>query len=179
MVQFPNTTSASGVWNMTDVYNNRLGGTWPSLPAIGFFGGGYTPTVTNVIQYINITSSGNAIDFGDLTQARGTGNSAVANTTRGIWQGGNASPVTSNVIDYITIASAGNATDFGDLTEAKTAVAQTSNSIKNFFGGGNAASLSNVLEKVTIATASNATDFGDLFTASYIQAVSNSNGGLT
>jgi len=171
MVQFPNTTSASGIWNMTDVYNNRLGGTWPSLPAIGFFGGGYTPTQTNVIQYFNITSSGNAIDFGDLTQARGTGNAAVASTTRGIWQGGNANPVVlnSNVIDYITIASTGNALDFGDLTVGRrTGSAAGNNSTRGILaGGGSPTNANNTIDYITMASVGNSTDFGDLTTPRY------------
>ena len=39
----------------------------------GLFAGGYSPTnpsQSNVIGYINIDSTGNAIDFGDLTVAR-------------------------------------------------------------------------------------------------------------
>lgn len=170
MAQFPNTTSASGIWNMTDVYNNRLGGTWPVLPAIGFFGGGYDPAKINVIQYLNITSSGNTIDFGDLTQARGTGNTAVANTTRGIWQGGNAGPSTpySNVIDYITIASVGNATDFGDLTVGRrTGVAGGNNSTRGLLAGGYNSPVTgptNTIDYITMATVGNSTDFGDLLT---------------
>ena len=51
---FPSTTGPNSyIWNLKQVYNARLGNNWPSLPAIGFFGGGYTPTQTNVIQYFN------------------------------------------------------------------------------------------------------------------------------
>ena len=32
----------------------------------GFFAGGYTPTVLNTIEFITISSTGNAQDFGDL-----------------------------------------------------------------------------------------------------------------
>jgi len=178
MVQFPNTTSASGVWNMTDVYNNRLGGTWPSLPAIGFFGGGYTPTKINVIQYFNITSSGNATDFGDLTLTRGTGNGAVASTTRGIWQGGNAGPATpfSNVIDYITIASTGDAIDFGDLTQGRrSGTAAGNSSTRGLLAGGYNAGNVNTIDFITMATVGDSTDFGDLATPRFrLGATSNS-----
>jgi hypothetical protein len=33
----------------------------------GVFGGGTTGSVSNVIDYVTIASTGNAIDFGDLT----------------------------------------------------------------------------------------------------------------
>jgi len=36
----------------------------------GVFGGGTTGSVSNVIDYITISSTGNATDFGDLTDAR-------------------------------------------------------------------------------------------------------------
>jgi hypothetical protein len=33
----------------------------------GIFGGGRTPTNVNTIEFITIATTGNAIDFGDLT----------------------------------------------------------------------------------------------------------------
>ena len=33
----------------------------------GVFAGGYTPTTLNTIDYITISTTGNAFDFGDLT----------------------------------------------------------------------------------------------------------------
>jgi hypothetical protein len=60
------------------------------------------------------TNLGNSVDFGDLTQERGT-ISACASSTRGTWAAGDIPGTNSNVIDYITIMSTGNAIDFGDL----------------------------------------------------------------
>ena len=67
----------------------------------------------SVIEYITITSTGDATDFGDLTVGRFQLD-ATSNGTgeRGIFAGGYQ---TLNVIDYITINSVGDATDFGDL----------------------------------------------------------------
>ena len=46
-------------------------GTWPiSATTRGLFAGGGTPTRINVIEYITIASTGNATDFGELSQAR-------------------------------------------------------------------------------------------------------------
>ena len=39
-------------------------------PTRGLFGGGTIPTLTNVIQYITILTTGNAVDFVDLLAAR-------------------------------------------------------------------------------------------------------------
>ena len=65
------------------------------------------------MDYITIATEGNAVYFGDLTEAR-TRSAASSTNTRGLWAGG-FNPNNSNVIDYVTIASTGNAQDFGDL----------------------------------------------------------------
>jgi hypothetical protein len=123
--------------------------------ARGLFGGGYTST--NTIDYIDITNTGNATDFGDLTVSR-YGVASCSSETRGLWAGGFAN---LNVIDYVTIASTGNATDFGDLTVGLRDKAGCSSSTRGLFGGGQGAT-SDVIDYVTIASAGNATDFGNL-----------------
>ena len=84
-----------------------------------------SPTYYNVIDYITIASTGNATDFGDLSNTS-YNNAACSSTTRGVFALGNSSG-TVNIMDYITIASTGNATDFGDLASAMTDEAGTSN----------------------------------------------------
>ncbi len=37
------------------------------------FNGGYTPSITNQIQYVQIASTGDAVDFGDLTASKTRG----------------------------------------------------------------------------------------------------------
>lgn len=140
--------------------------------ARGLIMGGETPgpTNTNTISYINIASTGNATDFGDLTQARrGLHNSALASSTRGIIAGGFVTPTpvftASNVIDYVTISSTGNATDFGDKTATGYQWAAVSNSTRGIWAGGyspNNSTVVNTLEYITIAATGNAVDFGDL-----------------
>ena len=80
--------------------------------------------VVNTIEYITISSFGNAIDFGDLTVARQRA-ASCSTSIRGVFAGG-VGPL--NVIDYITIASTGNAQDFGDLTNARFGSAGCSDS---------------------------------------------------
>jgi hypothetical protein len=83
----------------------------------GVFGGGFAGGYSDVIDYVEIGSTGNATDFGDLTVAR-YGPASCSSSTRGLFAGGGipSGSGVSNVIDYVTIASTGNATDFGDLT---------------------------------------------------------------
>ena len=112
----------------------------------------------NNINYLTIASTGNALDFGDISVARipsGGGSSP----TRGIFMGGDVTGGTnSNVIEYITIASTGNGTDFGDMLAATKMGAGASNSTRAITAGTD----NNVIQYVTIATTGNATDFGDL-----------------
>jgi hypothetical protein len=144
--------------------------------ARGVFGGSYTygpssrPS-SNVIDYITISSTGNAIDFGDLTLARGTGGSC-ASSTRGVFGGGNtgapASPGANNTIDYVTISSTGNAQDFGDLTAAREhGVGSCSSSTRMVMGGGTNPALLQSIEYITIPTTGNSVSFGDLTVARY------------
>ena len=132
------TTERVGVESGSLRYNSELGtlefyngtswlvaiGATTSVTFRGVFGGG-TPGPTNTIDYITIASTGNAIDFGDLTVARNS-LSACSSSTRGVFGGGFA-PTANNTIDYITIATTGNAIDFGDLTVTRQQLAACSN----------------------------------------------------
>ena len=126
----------------------------------GLFNGGGGPI--NTIQYIEIQSQGNAIDFGDLTLARDLAGSA-ASSVRGLVAGG-YSPTYFNTIDFVTIATTSNATDFGDLLNPNYTPGALSSNIRAVFGGGaTPGGISmNTIQFVTIATTGDATDFGDL-----------------
>ena len=79
----------------------------------GFNSGGGYPSGNNIIDYFNIASTGDAQDFGDLTEARNL-NQGFASSTRGVTLGGINTG--TNKIDYVTMASTGNAIDFGDIS---------------------------------------------------------------
>jgi hypothetical protein len=137
----------------------------------GLIAGGETTNnggAVNVINYIDITTTGNAQDFGDLTSAR-LGLGALSNQTRGVFAGGSAGGTNrSNVIDYVTVATTANAQDFGDLTSTKrgTGAASSNGTIGIIAGGVGSgsypSSYKNEIESITVATTGNATDFGDL-----------------
>ena len=94
-----------------------------------YFGGLDNPaTYVNNIEYITISTLGNASDFGDSTTGLNSA-SAAASPTRGVHMGGgNSSPfVAINTVDYVQIMSTGNAVDFGDLTIAQYSGAACSN----------------------------------------------------
>tara|TARA_Y100001963_G_C6673364_1_gene396207 strand:- start:21 stop:935 length:915 start_codon:yes stop_codon:yes gene_type:complete len=133
--------------------------------ARGIYGSANQPNVSNQIQYITIPTAGNAIDFGDLTQARGHCGSA-ASRTRALW-GGGATPSKVDTIDYVTFSSTGNATDFGNRTESTAEMDGLGNATRALFcggysTGGNPGGYHNRIDYVTMASTGNAVDFGDL-----------------
>ena len=142
----------------------------------GLFFGGHTGSAnTNVIDYITIANTGNATDFGDMTNAR-HGHGACSNGTRGVAGIGWASAYT-NALEYVTIASTGNATDFGDATVARGYMAALSDGIRGLWGGGgNLSGYTNIIDYITMATTGNATDFGDLLNAAQMSGQGCSNG---
>lgn len=137
-----------------------------------------SPGNFTVIDYIEISTPGNATDFGDLTVGRGFLTGTDNGTSdRGLIAGGSKmttypTTVFMNTIDYVTISSPGNATDFGDLWDGLYGPGGCSNgpNDRGVFGGGNGQPSTqgqNTIGYVTISTTSNTTDFGDLTTKGY------------
>jgi len=130
----------------------------------GVFGGGIrlvSPmTNSNVIDYITISTLGDAQDFGDLIEER-RGTVSCSSPTRGVW-GGNITPSLTNTLEYITISSTGDAQDFGDLIQAIAYPGFCSSSTRGVLGGAYSPALSNTISFITISTTGNAQDFGDL-----------------
>jgi hypothetical protein len=144
---------------------------WLGINAAGYrgvFGGGhvypggspFTAPAQNTIDYLTIAALGNAIDFGDLTNARVMSAGAVSSSTRGVF---GAAAFTNNILDYVTIASAGNALDFGDDI-ANPLSGSASNETRGLWAGGY---IHNVIRYITIASTGNAIDFGDLIEQKY------------
>tara|TARA_Y100001951_G_C11283775_1_gene267198 strand:+ start:230 stop:1930 length:1701 start_codon:yes stop_codon:yes gene_type:complete len=131
----------------------------------GTFSGGYTPSPTNTnlasIDYVQIQSLGNSIDFGDLTEGRYGGGSG-ASSTRGLQIGGRVSSTKVNTIDYITFATTSNAIDFGDLLAINAYVHGASSNTRALNMGGATPAVTDTIEYVTIASTGNGTDFGNL-----------------
>lgn len=159
---------------------NRYGGpAGLSSSTRGVYGGGIIITgdvTSNIIDYGTIATTGNYVDFGDLTLARYALVGAQS-TTRGLFAGGNFNQSgggASNTIDYITIASIGNATDFGDLTSQRDGTGGASNSIRAVFMAGNlpTTNIVSTIDFVTIATTGNATGFGNMSSSRrYVTAI--------
>jgi hypothetical protein len=149
-------------WTSVIVNNNELGGGTGSNTGTGtraFFGGGLDPGTSTAIDFLTISTLGNAQDFGDLTGARQRMGACASNTI-GILAGGYTGSGFDDQIQKITIASTGNATDTGgNLTGSKNRLNGCSNSTRGLFAYGNPSS--NVIEYITISSDGNAVDFGD------------------
>ena len=136
-------------------------------------GGGQNPT--NIIDYVTISTAGNAVDFGDASQ-QWKYNSGCASRTRGVTGGGiaaSSTPAYLNTMEYVTIASTGDTTDFGDLlSDNKVYPASFSSQTRGIWGGGGPSPAKVVtIGYATIASLGNCVDFGDT-----TQARSNSSG---
>jgi hypothetical protein len=81
--------------------------------------------MVNTIDFVSIQTTGNAVDFGDISVLR-ENKAACSSSTRGVWGGGD-SPTKRNTIDYVELATLGDATDFGDLTVSRKGLAGCSN----------------------------------------------------
>ena len=160
---YPKRHTTGGVWKVTNVAKNLLTkGTWPGggTPGTrGIFSGG-APGPYNIIDYVTISTAGDAADFGDLSATMAYLGPGPSSFTRGIVVSG-GSPA-SNVIEYVTMASTGNSADFGDLTTTARGPCGVSNSVRGLFGGRSNPGIQNIIDYITIATVGNATDFGDL-----------------
>ena len=141
----------------------------------GFAMGGFdenTPNYNNEIDFVTISSTGNATDFGDLRVKRQP-SVAFSNATRGCCAGGYiigaATPLypsnqSVTLIDFVTIAAEGNAVTFGDMTVAYRSRDAVQSPTRGIMAGGYSSlgDESKVIDFVTIATTGNAQDFGDI-----------------
>ena len=139
-------------------------------------GGGLNPGGgANHMSYVNVSSTGNSVNFGNfaagsLTHSMQSGSSR----TRGIFAGGYR-----NNIEYITISTTGDAIDFGDKIDyvSNTSQAYSSNSTRmltmngynNPSGSGTWTGV-NQIQKIEMNTLGNSQDFGDAQTSNWFLA---------
>ena len=148
--------------------------------ARGVFGNRAEPSITDELDYITISTLGNAQLFGESTDARYT-YSTCSSSTRGFMAGG--LPSVTDTIDFVTFSSTADATDFGNLTQARWLMMDgCSSSTRGLFAGGLHPSPSttfDIIDYITMASAGNAVDFGNLTQSRrYGEACSSSTRGI-
>ena len=127
--------------------------------------GGKGPSYTNIIDYVEMHTLGDAIDFGDMSASCGYGG-ATNSPVRGIYAGGEDVATIGNKINFVTIASKGNSLDFGDLIFKSRGLSGGGNSVRGLFGGGGEAPYFPYnIQYINLASTGNAQYFGDLTVA--------------
>ena len=126
---------------------------------------------SNNIDFIEISTLGNSMRFGDLGNYVGLG-AAISSTTRGVFAGGSRPTVSpapggnQNFLEYVTIATTGNGQDFGGVSTLFRYGAGISNSTRGLicgaYQGGGASGTLNTIQYLTIATLGDTLDFGDM-----------------
>ena len=123
------------------------------------YSGGLTPSVTSTIDYYNIHTLGNAMNFGDATIVEGN-KAGCSSAIRGL-SGGSGDTSNDSTIDYVTIPSGGNAIDFGNSYNGRGTSASMSSSTRGLWAAGRSPTNQDTIDYVEIATIGNALDFGD------------------
>ena len=150
----------------------------------GVFVGGYvTPSYANQMSFVEIATTGNSIDFGDLPFNKG-GIPTCASSTRGITAGGgptgpsNGSSPSGYIgsMYYSIISSQGGVSDFGDLKNARGWGSGCNSPTRGCFAGSEpgTSSAANVIEFITMATTGDATNFGNLTRARQVDGSTSS-----
>ena len=140
----------------------ETGGDTGIIGAVGADG-----SYVNTVDKVNMSSTGNAVDYADLNYTTSQ-NGAHGSRTFAVFSGGyNPSGRQSNT-DYVTIASGGSATAGGSLTLARQGIGAAASSetrglhIGGYVGPGSDPTYVNVIDYTTISAKSAAVDFGDL-----------------
>ena len=151
-----------------------VGGSWYGDRALIMGGKGVALTSPD-IEYINITTPGNAQSFGNFHRKADVADNseiknygvAVGDAVYAVYSGGQGqNNQHTTQMDYLTIATLGNTSTFGDLPDTQFGAAGTSNGTIGLLTGGkigNAGSYqpndhSQEVYKFTIATPGNAVD---------------------
>jgi hypothetical protein len=154
-------------WFQVHTATPNLATSGDSTPgARAVFAGG--ENTTDVIEYINLASTGDAITFGNLVGTDRRFATGCSSSTRGLF--GTGGTPFNNDIDLVTISSTGSAEDFGNATTvARTAAC--SNQTRGIWAGGmvpaSPATDTNHIQYVTIASKGDTVEFGDLTIARY------------
>ena len=131
----------------------------------GIFSMGY-PSYSAKLTYITIATTGNALEFGSLSQPGYATVGAINSPTRGVFSAIETPSSSQNLMtEFITFDTLGNSQDFGELSVARNACSGGSSSTRGLVQGGLTPSVSDVIDYCTIATLGNFIDFGNLTAA--------------
>ena len=129
----------------------------------GMIGGRYPASPYATLDFIEIATTGNSQDFGELANQHGFC-ACFGSNTRAVWAGGytGGTPFIGN-ISAVTIPSQGGSFDFGDMRQATKQNAGASDRTRglSFGGAGPSSSIFSGIKFITIASGGTDQDFGD------------------
>ena len=136
----------------------------------GMFNAGYQSSPAphaylDDINYVEIATIGNALDFADLYKSSYSF-ASCSSPTRGFVAGGDT-PGGNFQIQVYTIANKADTTRFGDLSQARFDLKGCSSTTRGVFGGGRTPTFTSTIDYITMASEGNSTDFGELRIAAY------------
>jgi len=156
-------------WSEIEASNEELGGGTGSNTGFGtrgLFINGFVPSTNqqNIIDYVTISTLGDAQDFGDST-IKTFQDATCSSRVRSFALGGALPAGQSEDISTNVFSSLGNGTDFGELTDKNYGNKALSDATRGISAGGEGPSSSaglNMMEYITMASTGAAKDFGDL-----------------
>ena len=177
-IDYVTINSAGNATDFGDINGAKLGMATVSNGANnrGVISGGHDQDMNshNVIDYVTISTTGNASDFGDLLDVRTVAAGVDSGTndrglfTAGYRPDGEGDFIFFNTIEYLTISTTGNAVSFGEIIGNSRGVAM---GVSNGTGNIGVFTLYNYMESelgwyesVNIATLGNSVDSGYITT---------------
>ena len=133
--------------------------------ARALFMGGYSPGDVDVVDYNTISTLGDSIDFGNLSNARRGGAGCGSRVRALMCAGDGTGSDPSNRIDYHEFSSLGDFNDFGDMQTGRENSSACSDGMRGIIWGGGNPSRLDTIDYVTIASPGNGVDFGNLTSA--------------
>ena len=154
-------SNSGKVWDIREAYKLRRNNSWHDKGDRGVVLGGRTAADTNinVIEQKQISSSGTASDFGDLTEAKSNmGTTAAGNFVKAFAVGG-TTPSNSSTIETVNYSSSGGGTDYGDLVSATYAQSSHSDNTRLVTPQGDGRGT--FIGYISMNSKGNQSDFGD------------------
>ena len=89
-------SNSGKIWDTREAYKKQRANAW-SRGQLGLFAGGSTPSEINTIQSVIPATTGNAVDFGDLSRTE-SNFGGCGNFIKAVFGGGE--PAT-NILEYV------------------------------------------------------------------------------
>ena len=183
-IEFITVASEGNTQDFGDLSEQKNRGASCASSTRGIFANGInepgSTTLTQQIEFITISATGSAFDFGDMTGIKGTdggndgkrfGITGFSNNTKGLFAGGySGGSIISSTIDFVNISSKGNSSIFGNLTAERRDPTSLASPTRGVIAGGYRPSSlpQDIMDFVTISTSGDAIDFGDLTVAVHL-----------